>query len=234
MRVLAIDTSTLVGGVTLLESGRILCDLRVQLSVSHGSHLLSLIHHALTFASMPLETIDLFAACQGPGSFTGLRIGLATIMGFGQALQRTVCGVDTLEALAMQAWGLSFQICPVLDARKGEVFGAAFRPSPEGLQRVTPNLVMPPETFCANITEPTVLLGTGVEAYREIWEHHLGDLAIFPPPWLGLPCSVQVGVLASTQAHNQTGGLHAALIPTYGRASEAEVNWSRQHISGLR
>lgn len=233
MRVLAIDTSTLVGGVTLLESGRILCDLRMQLSASHGSHLLSLIHHALTFVSVPLDTVDLFAACQGPGSFTGLRIGLATIMGLGQALRRPVCGVDTLEALAMQAWGVPFQICPVLDARKGEVFGAAFHLHPEGLQRVTPNLVMPPEAFCANITKPTVLLGTGVEAYRDVWERQLGDLAIFPPPWLGPPCSVQVGLLASTQVYNQTGGPRATLIPTYGRASEAEVNWSRQHLSGL-
>jgi tRNA threonylcarbamoyladenosine biosynthesis protein TsaB len=203
------------------------------LSVSHGSHLLTLIHQTLKLASLPLEAIDFFAVSQGPGSFTGLRIGLATVMGLGQALHRTVCGVDTLEALAMQAWEVPFQVCPVLDARKGEVFGAAFRPTSEGPKRLTPNLVMPPEAFCANISEPTVLLGTGVETYRTVWESRLGELAIFPPPWLGTPCSVQVGMLALAQMRRSPGGPQAVLTPIYGRASEAEVNWSRRHLNGL-
>ena len=199
MRVLAVDTSTMAGGVALLELGRVLCELRVQLSVSHGSRLLALIHQALTLAAVPLESIDFFAVSQGPGSFTGLRIGLATVMGLGHALRRSVLGIDTLEALAMKAWGFPSQVCPILDARKGEVFGAVFRLTAEGPQRLTPNLVMPPDAFCANITEPTVMLGTGVEAYREVWQRLLGNLAIFLPYWLGLPCSVEVGALALNQ-----------------------------------
>jgi len=233
MRVLAVDTSTMSGGVALLEFGRVLCELHVQLSVSHGPRLLALIHQALALASVPLESIDLFAVSQGPGSFTGLRIGLATVMGLGHALRRSVLGVDTLEALAMKAWGAPSQVCPVLDARKGEVFGAVFRLTAEGPQRLTPNLVMPPEAFCANITEPTVMLGTGVEAYRGVWHRLLGNLAIFPPHWIGLPCSVEVGALALTQVTSPSGGPLAAPTLLYGRASEAEVNWSRQHPSTL-
>jgi len=233
MRVLAVDTSTMAGGVAVLEFGRVLCELRVQLSASHGSRLLGLIHQALALAAVPLESIDVFAVSQGPGSFTGLRIGLATVMGLGHALRRSVLGVDTLEALAMKAWGASSQVCPVLDARKGEVFGAVFRLTAEGPQRLTPNLVMPPDAFCANITEPTVMLGTGVEAYRGVWHRLLGNLAIFPPYWLGLPCSVEVGVLALTQTTRSPGGSLAVPTLLYGRASEAEENWSRQHPSGL-
>jgi tRNA threonylcarbamoyladenosine biosynthesis protein TsaB len=228
MRILAVDTSTMAGGVALLESGRVLCDLRVDGHESHAPRLLTLIHQALSLAAVPLDSIDLFAASQGPGSFTGLRIGIATVLGLGHALQRAAIGIDTLEALAMKVWWAPYPVCALLDARKGEVFGAIFRSSSAGPCRLTPNLVMSPEAFCAKISTPTILLGTGVEVYRGVWERHLGDLAIFAPPWLGMPCSVEVGARAFTQANIGHGGPRAALIPSYGRASEAEVHWSRR------
>ena len=212
-----------------MEPGRVLCDLRVDAPTSHAPRLLTLIHQALVLASTTIETIDLFAASQGPGSFTGLRIGIATLLGFGQALQRDVVGVDSLEALAMKAWWAPGQVGALLDARKGEVFGAVFRPTPAGPRRITPNLLVSPEAFCARITAPTVLLGTGVDVYRGVWERHLGDLAIFAPPWLSTPCSVEVGVLAYKQATNSDGGPRTALTPSYVRPSEAEINWSRRH-----
>jgi tRNA threonylcarbamoyladenosine biosynthesis protein TsaB len=228
MRILAVDTATLAEGVALMESGRVICDLRVEVRSSHAPHLLSLIHQALTTAALPLDAIDLFAASQGPGSFTGLRIGLATLMGLGQALNRAVYGVDTLEALA---WKLPFAaqpVCPVLDARKGEVFGAIFRMSAHGPQRLTPNLVMTPEAFCANITEPTIFLGTGVDRYRQVWQTRLGERAILAPPWLGPPCSVQVGALALMRLAQGQEAPQGPLTPTYVRASEAELAWRRQ------
>jgi tRNA threonylcarbamoyladenosine biosynthesis protein TsaB len=214
-----------------MESSRVLCDLRVEVDVSHAPRLLSLIHQALSLASISLDSIELFAASQGPGSFTGLRIGIATVMGLGQALQRPVIGIDTLEALAMKVWWAPSAVCPLLDARKGEVFGAVFRGTRAGPRRLTPNLVMSPEAFCANITEPTILLGTGVDVYRGVWERHLGDLAIFAPPWLGMPCSVEVGARAFTQANIGHGGPTAALTPIYGRPAEAEATWSRRHTN---
>jgi tRNA threonylcarbamoyladenosine biosynthesis protein TsaB len=230
MRILAVDTSTLAGGVAIMESGRVLCDLRVDLPASHAPRLLTLIHRALGLASAGLESIDLFAASQGPGSYTGLRIGIATLMGLGHALQRDVVGVDSLEALAMKAWWAAYQVGAVLDARKGEVFGALFRGTASGPQRLTPNLVMSPEAFCANISEPTLLLGTGVDVYRGVWEGHLGDLALYAPPWLSMPCCVEVGALAFTQVTTGQGGPRATLTPSYVRPSEAEINWTRRHI----
>jgi tRNA threonylcarbamoyladenosine biosynthesis protein TsaB len=229
MRILAVDTSTLAGGVALMESGRVLCDLRVDMPASHAPRLLTLIHQALSLTSTSLDSIDLFAASQGPGSFTGLRIGIATLIGLGYALQRDVVGVDSLEALAMKACWTSYQIGALLDARKDEVFGALFHGTAAGPRRVTPNLVMSPEAFCAKITEPTLLLGTGVDVYRGVWDRYLGDLAIFAPPWLGMPCNVEVGALAFKQATIGHGGPKAALSPIYVRPSEAEINWSRRH-----
>jgi tRNA threonylcarbamoyladenosine biosynthesis protein TsaB len=173
MRILAVDTSTLAGGVALMEDGRVLCDLRVDVPASHAPRLLTLIHQALRTTSVPLTSLDLFAASQGPGSFTGLRIGIATLMGLGHALQRQVVGIDSLEALALKAWLAPMQVGTLLDARKGEVFGALFHIRASGPSRLTPNLVMSPEAFCAKISEPTLLLGTGVEVYRGVWERHL-------------------------------------------------------------
>jgi tRNA threonylcarbamoyladenosine biosynthesis protein TsaB len=218
----------MAGGVALIELNRVLCDLRVDARPSHAPRLLSLIHQALALASVPLESIDLFAASQGPGSFTGLRIGLATLMGLGQALNRSVCGVDTLEALAMKVPFAASPVCPLLDARKGEVYGAIFRMTAQGLQRLTPNLVLSPEAFCGNITERTILLGPGVEVYRDIWQARLGERAIFAPAWLGMPCSVEVGALALTHATTEHGGQELGWTPTYVRPSEAEINWSHR------
>jgi tRNA threonylcarbamoyladenosine biosynthesis protein TsaB len=150
-------------------------------------------------------------------------------MGLGHALQREVVGVDSLEALALKAWSASVQVGALLDARKGEVFGALFRMAASGPCRVTPNLVMSPEAFCAKIIEPTLLLGTGVEVYRGVWERHLGNLAIFAPPWLSMPCSVEVAALAFNQAIIGHGGPRVALSPSYVRPSEAEINWSRRY-----
>jgi tRNA threonylcarbamoyladenosine biosynthesis protein TsaB len=212
-----------------MESGRVLCDLRLDVPASHAPRLLTLIHQALHLASAPLTSIDLFAVSQGPGSFTGLRIGIATLMGLGHALQREVVGVDSLEALAMKAGSSPLQVGALLDARKGEVFGALFRASHAGPCRVTPNLVMSPEAFCAKISKSTLLLGTGVEVYRGVWERHLGNLAIFAPPWLGMPCSVEVAALAFNRAIMGRGEPKAALSPIYVRPSEAEINWARRH-----
>jgi tRNA threonylcarbamoyladenosine biosynthesis protein TsaB len=229
MRILAVDTSTLAGGVALMEDGRVLCDLRVDVPASHAPRLLTLIHQALRTTSVPLTSLDLFAASQGPGSFTGLRIGIATLMGLGHALQRQVVGIDSLEALALKAWLAPMQVGTLLDARKGEVFGALFQVRASGPSRLTPNLVMSPEAFCARISEPTLLLGTGVEVYRGVWERHLGNLAIFAPPWLSMPCSVEVAALAFKQAMIGHGGPRGSLSPIYVRPSEAEINWSRRH-----
>lgn len=228
MRILAVDTSTLAEGVALLESDRVLCDLRVDIPISHASRLLAHIHQVLTIASSSLASVDLFAVSQGPGSFTGLRIGMATLLGLGQALNRAVLGIDTLEALALKVPLATHPVCSLLDARKGEVYGAIFRPTANGPLRLTPNLVLTPEAFCANITEPTILLGTGVDKYREVWQTQLGERAIFAPPWLGMPCTVQVGALALAQAVPGQRELGRTLTPSYGRASEAEINWSRR------
>src|SRR5918999_6431167 len=99
MRILAVDTSTTAGGVALMEGNRVLCDLRLDVHTSHAPHVLSLIHQVLALASVPLESVELLAASQGPGSFTGLRIGIATLMGLSQALTRPLIGIDTLEAV---------------------------------------------------------------------------------------------------------------------------------------
>jgi tRNA threonylcarbamoyladenosine biosynthesis protein TsaB len=228
MRILAVDTSTLAEGVALIEPDRVLCDLRVAVRTSHAPHLLALIHRVLAVAAVPLTSVDLFAASQGPGSFTGLRIGIATLLGLAQALKRAVVGVDTLEALALKVPFAAHPVCPLLDARKGEVFGALFRPTAHGLRRLTPNLVMTPEAFCANITEPTIMLGTGVDVYRHVWQTQLGERAIFAPPWLGMPCTVQVGALALAQASSGRREPGSSPTPTYVRPSEAEIHWPRR------
>ena len=221
----------MAGGVALLEVNHVMCDLRLLAQTSYAPRLLPLIHQALSIAAVPLASVDLFAVSRGPGSFTGLRIGIATLMWLGYALKRPVLGIDTLEAIAMKVPFARYPVCPLLDARKAEVFGALFRMTGHGLVRLTPNLVMSPELFCSYITEPTILLGTGVEAYRDVWQTRLGELAVWAPAWLGMPCSVEVGGLALAQASQGLGGQTSTPEPMYVRPSEAEINWSRRQVT---
>jgi len=139
-------------------------------------------------------------------------------------------GVDTLEAVAMKVPFARYLVCPVLDARKGEVFGALFRPTEHGLQRLTSNLVLSPEAFCSHIREPAILLGSGAEVYRHVWQARLGERAMWAPEWIGMPCSIEVGILACGERAEPHGHTPSTLEPAYIRLSEAERNWSRRQI----
>ncbi|OLC39098.1 MAG: tRNA (adenosine(37)-N6)-threonylcarbamoyltransferase complex dimerization subunit type 1 TsaB, partial [Candidatus Rokubacteria bacterium 13_1_40CM_4_69_5] len=124
MRVLAVETSTLAGGVALLDGERIRGEYSLDVSATHSERLMPAIDRVLTDAGWTPADLQGLAAAVGPGSFTGLRIGLSAVKGLALALGIPIAAVPTLDAMAASLPFASLPVCPVLDARKGEVYCA--------------------------------------------------------------------------------------------------------------
>lgn len=234
MLILAVETSTFTGSVALVEASveggaspnlRVIGETTLQVLETHSSRLMPTIDRLLRETSLPVQKVKGIAVGLGPGSFTGLRIAISTVKGLGFALRVPVVGVPTLDALANNIRYASTQVCPVLDARKKEVYAALFRSDAGGnLKKVSEDWVLSPEDLCSRISETTILVGNGTEVYGEIFKNRLGPQALFAPPELSFPRAVHVARL-SLPAFQRGEKLDLfAFTPIYVRRSEAEIH----------
>ncbi len=127
MRVLAIDTSTMLGGIAVMDDAGLIVETRLNVKSTHSERLMTELDHTLKRAGLKISDIDVFAAAIGPGSFTGLRIGLSTVKGFSYVTGKPIVSVPTLEALVWNFPYSRYPICTMLDARKKEVYAALFK-----------------------------------------------------------------------------------------------------------
>lgn len=181
MNVLALDTASHVCSVAVLTDQAVGAELTLGTGQTHSRHLLKLISLAIDLAGLDLAGIDAWVVGRGPGSFTGLRIGLSTVKGLALATAKPVAGVSSLDALAYAAFGADTLICPMLDARKKEIYWALYRRRSDGIERLGPEAVGPPEQALAQISEPCLFLGPGALLYRDLIAEHLGARAILAP-----------------------------------------------------
>jgi len=234
MLILAVETSTSTGSVALVEaplheedlfSGeKVLAEVILNLPITHSESLMPSIDRLLQEASVSITHIQGIALALGPGSFTGLRIGASTVKGLAYGLRVPLVGVPTLDALAHNVQFASSLICPVLDARKKEVYAALFRGNGKGrVDKISEDWVMAPEDLCARIVEKTIFLGNGIEVYGKVLREKLGPHALFAPPELSLPRAVNVARLSLAKfKKGETLDLFS-FTPTYIRRSEAEI-----------
>lgn len=225
MRVLGIDTATWTAGVGIIDGDDTLAETSRPIDGgSHATTLLPMIDAALGTAGLGLSDLDLLAVSIGPGSFTGLRIGLSFVKGFSLAAGLPVVGVPTLEAFARAAGKRPGLVCPVLDARKRELYGAAFRWRGNELERVHEDAVVSPQRFVARLTAPCTLIGDGVDAYEPIWRAHFAHRVELVPLRM---CPSRGGTVASLGARlceSRGPDDPAQLAPIYLRKSEAELH----------
>ncbi len=126
MKILAIDSSSLVAAVAIYEDGNLLGEYLLNNKMTHSETILPMVENLITLSGVDKHSFDAICVSEGPGSFTGLRIGVATAKGLGLALQKPVIGVPTVEAMAYNFYGSEAVICPMMDARRGQVYGGAF------------------------------------------------------------------------------------------------------------
>lgn len=142
MRILAVDTSAVCASVAVTDQGKILCESSVNCGLTHSRTVLPMVESALKNADIALESIDAFACSAGPGSFTGIRIGVAMIKGLCDALDKPCVPVSTLEALAYNLLGRTCTAVSVMDARCQQVYCALFRVSGDRVERLTEDMAL--------------------------------------------------------------------------------------------
>ena len=228
--ILAIENTGMCGSLALVCSSHCIAEHSLQTTLTHSKRLLSSVNQLMEEAQLDWSNIDAIAISLGPGSFTGLRIGLSTAKGLAFASNIPLIGISSLEAVASQFSYVSCPVCPVIDARKKEVYSALFQPE-EGsgtLQRLTEDMVLAPEKLAGMITEPTLLIGDGAELYRDLFQEILGSKAVTPPPHLSFPRAAHVGYLALPLWEQKEFLDPASAVPVYIRPSDAEIHTSKK------
>ena len=227
-KLLTIQTATPAGSVALTDGDRLLGELFLDVRRPHGSWLLDAVERLLGAAGMTVQDLDGFGVTAGPGSFTGLRVGLATVKGLALATGKPVAGVSTLQTLALQAPYPAVPVCALLDARKKEVYAGIFRweegwPRPLGGEQV-----LPPDRLLADLPGEMLFVGDGAAAYRTLIVRHFGSRAHFLQGVYHPPRAAHAALLALRAFETGTVLSAAEINPVYIRASEAELNQSRQ------
>lgn len=224
MKLLTIQTATPAGSVALTDGRRLLGELFLDVRRPHGEWLLGIVDQLLGRAGMTANDLDGFGVTIGPGSFTGLRVGLATVKGLALATGRPVAGVSTLRTLAMQAPHAAMPVCALLDARKKEVYAGAFAWQ-DGLPRaLAPERVLPPERLLGEVAGPTLFIGDGATVYRTLIARQLGPGAHFLPAVYEPPRAAHAALLALELFEAGEARPAAEVNPVYIRPSEAELN----------
>jgi tRNA threonylcarbamoyladenosine biosynthesis protein TsaB len=230
MKVLGIDTSTPCGSVGLIEGEQIISEYLLNIPLTHSERLLKTIEFILHESRCDMGDISGWAISLGPGSFTGLRIGISTIKGLAFATQKPVAGVSTLDVLAFQTSPTPYLICPILDARKSEVYTAFYRYDGTHLpKRESDYLAIRPEDLVKRIEEKTIFIGDAVKTYGDYIQSSLPSLAIFPPCPLYYPLGSNVARMGFKLLQKGEALDLATFTPIYVRSSEAETKWKEKH-----
>jgi len=232
MYVLGIETATLVAGVAVIREDRLLAERMVNNKKNHSSHLMPMIKEVIEESGVSPAELDGVAVSAGPGSFTGLRIGMSTAKTLAQAWQIPVAGVGTLDALAHPLTGMKNLVCPVLNARKNEVYTAVYDGSGGSLERLAGPLAIRPEDLVHILLEMTAgkvtFLGDGVTEYMDMLVDLMSERAVFAPPAVRLPRGSSVAGLGLLQLKEGRGLDPLALLPNYVRNSEAVLKWQQK------
>ena len=222
VNVLALDTSTSCLSVALMRDKAIISEINLAVKVGHAGMILPVIDEVLTKSSTRKDDITLIATGTGPGSFTGLRIGIATAKGLAKAIRCPLAGIPTLDIIARGALPSSMHIMPILDAKKGEVFCALY--NKDG-SRLTDIMNLRPEGIAALVSEDTLFVGNGCDIYRDILIKDLGRLYHEGPAILWRP---RASVLAGIALSLPIEGLSKDVQPLYIRASDATLLLERR------
>ena len=213
----------MLGGVAIMEDNLLVAETRTNVKVTHSERIMTEVHHILATSGLRIEDIDVFAVAIGPGSFTGLRVGLSTVKGLVYATGKRLVAVPTLEALAWNVPFSAYTVCPLLDARRKEVYAGVFKWIGGGFTRVVHEQAVKLDHLLSMIKEPAVFLGEGAAIYRDSIERAIGDKAIFAHPQNAVPSPSNVAYLGMRRAARGEFSDPVSLIPLYLRRSEAEL-----------
>ncbi len=223
MRIFALDTATKSCSVAVVDNDHLLAEATTLRTETHSLHLMEMIDRVLHMADSVLDGIDGFAVTRGPGSFTGLRIGISTIKGLVETTGKPMVGVTTLRAMAGQVASGSQLVCPILDARKSEVYFSRYRYEDGRLRRLVEMQAAPIEKAIHGIDEPCVFIGDGAIRHKEMIADALGENALFAPTHQQVLRASTVAVVSMENFLRQQTDEVKTFVPLYIRKSDAEL-----------
>ncbi len=231
MLILGIETSTKTGSVAIVTEDAVIAQYSLNIEVTHSERLMATVDRVLKDTGVTMQQFDGFAVAIGPGSFTGLRIGLSTVKGLALVTGKPVAAVPTLLALAWNLPYAAYPVCPLLDARKNEVYAALYRFDGTAFRPLMQETTVPLADLAAKLSGDTLFTGEAAHLYRGEIEKQFGKRARFAPVTAALPSAAAVAGIGITMI---AGGVTAdpdSLTPLYIRRPEAEVAWEKRRTS---
>ncbi len=225
MKVLGIDTSTMTAGVGIVEDDEVLVDLKFDVKVTYSEILMPTIDLAFKTIGLRLRDLDGVAISIGPGSFTGLRIGLSTVKGLCLVSGKPLASVPSLDALASLSLYCRYPVIPLLDAKKNQVYAAIYDTSEGKLKRMGPYQVTEVENLVKKIEGKNLFVGPGARLYRRKLKALLGEKASFALGEQSAPGGASVARLGSKRLLAGQEERIEELEPLYIRMSEAELKF---------
>ena len=222
MKILAIDTATLSCSVAIMDAGVVIAELTSANNQTHSKHLMTMIDTVCSMGKLKIAAMDGFAVTLGPGSFTGLRIGISTIKALAWSLKKPVVGISSLDTLAWQCVPGPQRICTLLDARKQEVYSCRYHYEDGELKKDGPEQVLALADAISGISRPCLFVGNGASLYEKEIIDTLGAVASFAgPKYDSIRASSVAGLSLGRFMQDQTDDV-ALLVPNYIRKSDAE------------
>jgi len=225
MKILALDSSGLVATVAIVEDNQTIAEYTVNYKKTHSQTLLPMLDEIVKMTEFNLATIDAIAVAGGPGSFTGLRIGSATAKGLGLALDKPLIHIPTVDALAYNLYGNSGLICPIMDARRNQVYTGIYRFKHNAFEVLEGQMAIDVQELIGKLNaygEKVTFLGDGVPVYGEQLKEGLTVDYAFAPAHMNRQSAAAVGTLAMEYYENGKIETAAEHKPDYLRLSQAE------------
>lgn len=223
MKILAVDTSTIMTTCAVLDGDKIIGEYSLSQSMSHSEKLVPMIKEVLDSLDLKIKDIDLFATSIGPGSFTGLRIAIATIKGFAHLYNKPVLGVSTIEALA---YNLAYNdiVVPMLDARRNRVYTGIYKWSDNVLDTILKADAFEIDDIIDKMGnyENIIVNGDGSILYQELLKEKLGNRVKFAKTGDNMPRAASVCEIAKIKYEQGQRDDYFSLMPDYLRPSQAE------------
>ncbi len=228
MYILGIETSTKTGSVAVISEDAVIAQYSLNIEVTHSERLMSTVDRVLKDTGIAIKEIDGYAVAIGPGSFTGLRIGLAAVKGLALVSGKPIAAVPTLQALAWNLPHAAHPVCPMLDARKSEVYAATYRVEGSALVHGMDAAVLSLPILSERISGKTIFTGEASHLFRKEILEIFGDRALFAPHSAILPSAASIAEIGLGMIKSGKQADADSLTPMYIRRPEAEVAWEKK------
>jgi tRNA threonylcarbamoyladenosine biosynthesis protein TsaB len=224
MKILAIDTSNVVMGIALVEDDVVKGEITTNIKKDHSTRVMPAVQSLMKHCGVTPQELDLIAVARGPGSYTGVRIGVTIAKTLAWSLNIPIVGVSSLEVLAANGRYFSGAISPFFDARRGQIYTGLYRYNGTELECVKHDRIVLAEEWASELKarkEAVLFIGTDVALYKNIFQRHLGEYSHFAPAALQLPRPSELAFLGKKKEREDAH----AFVPNYIRLAEAEAKW---------